>query len=445
MDKISQENTDLKMKLIEDFSNLEASLNGQSNEMIHNVRRDAIAYINENGFPTKKFEEWKYTNPANILKNDYVQAFTQPGGDLSGIDVSEVLAESNANVLVYVNGRYESSLSRIVSKGVGIFVGNFSEAYISHKELINSHFSKLAKNEKGAFTAMNTAFATDGAVVYAADNVQIPEIIRIINIADARTGTFLSQPRNIFIVGVNAKAMISEEFFTIGENPSLTNMVTEVFCGRGSMLEHYKIQNDGANALHVGSTQIRQDADSHYSNTTISWGGKIIRNNLQAEFAGNNTECHFFGLYLLSGRQHVDNHTLADHAMPNCYSNELYKGIIADRATGVFNGRIMVREDAQKTNAYQSNNCILLSDDAMNYSKPQLEIFADDVKCSHGATTGQLSDQEMFYLRSRGIPHDEARAMLLQAFAEDVIDTVKDEYLRDKLNKKLTEILMSTC
>ena len=444
MDKISQENTDLKLRLIEDFSNFEALLNGQSNEKLHDVRRNAIAYINENGFPTKKFEEWKYTNPANILKNDYVQAFTARENDLNGIDVSEVLAESNANVLVFVNGRYESSLSRIVSKGEGIFVGNFAEAYSLHKELINKHFSELAKNEKGAFTAMNTAFANEGAVVYAADNVQIKEIIRIINIADARKGTYLSQPRNIFITGVNAKAMISEEFFTFGENPSLTNMVTEVYCGKGSMLEHYKIQNDGDNALHVGSTQIRQDADSHYSNTTISWGGKIIRNNLQAEFAGNNTECHFFGLYLLSGKQHVDNHTLADHAMPHCYSNELYKGIIADKATGVFNGRIMVRPDAQKTNAYQSNKCILLSEDAMNYSKPQLEIFADDVKCSHGATTGQLSDEEMFYLRSRGIPENEARAILLKAFAEDVIDTIKDDYLKNKLDKKLIEILMST-
>jgi Fe-S cluster assembly protein SufD len=201
------------------------------------------------------------------------------------------------------------------------------------------------------------------------------------------------------------------------------------------------VQNDGSSANHVGNTCIRQEANSHYTNTTVTWGGSIIRNNLQAEYAGSNTECHFYGLYLLSGKQHADNHTLADHAMPNCYSNELYKGILADKSTGVFNGRILVRQDAQKTNAYQSNNCILLSEDAMNYSKPQLEIFADDVKCSHGATTGQLSTQEMFYLRSRGIDEELARTLLLQAFAGDVIDSVKDDHLRVKLEQKLMEIL----
>jgi Fe-S cluster assembly protein SufD len=444
MDKISQENTDLKLKLTEDFNRFEASLNGHSKEKIHNIRRDAIAFINENGFPTKKFEEWKYTNPANILRHRFDQAITQPAEDVSESLLKEWVTDDEANTLVFINGKYNSGLSRIITKSEGFYAGSFAEAYTSYRELIDQHFAKLARIEKGAFIAMNTAFAFDGSFVFVPDNAEIPETIRIFNIADSRHGSYMAHPRNLFIVGTNARARISEEFYTLGDNPVLTNMVTEIYCGRGSMLEHYKVQNDGSNAYHVGSTNVKQDTDSHYANTTITWGGNIIRNNLQAEYAGTNTECHFYGLYLLSGKQHVDNHTLADHAMPHCYSNELYKGILADKSTGVFNGRILVREDAQKTNAYQSNNCILLSEDAMNYSKPQLEIFADDVKCSHGATTGQLSDEEMFYLRSRGISEDLARTILLQAFAGDVIDSVKDDHLRAKLEQKLMDILKPT-
>ncbi len=235
----------------------------------------------------------------------------------------------------------------------------------------------------------------------------------------------------------DAKIKIVEDYYSLGDKHSFTNSVTEIYCAPNSSLERYKIQNDGEKAYHIGTTQVMQEKDSRFSDTTISWGGAITRNNLNSVFNGPNTECHFYGLYLLSGKQHVDNHTLADHAMPHCYSNELYKGIIDDKATGVFNGKIMVREDAQKTNAYQSNGNILLSEDATIYSKPQLEIFADDVKCSHGATTGQLNKEEMFYLQSRGIGKEEARILLLNAFAGDVIYTIKIEPLREMLLHKL--------
>ena len=441
MDKISQENTDLKMRLIDDFNNFEASLNGQSNNGMHSVRQDALAYINENGFPSRKYEEWKYTNPASILRHEYEQAIARPAEIPDPSLLKELITDDEASTLVLVNGRFVHQLSKVKTALNGFYAGSFADAYKSHGEIIEKHFGQLAKIQKGAFVAMNTAFTFDGVFIFVPDGTEISETVRVISIADARNGTYMSQPRNMFIVGSNARIRISEEFYTLGSNPSLTNLVTEIFCAERSTLEHYKVQNDGISANHVGNTCIRQEANSHYTNTTVTWGGSIIRNNLQAEYAGSNTECHFYGLYLLRDKQHADNHTLADHAMPNCYSNELYKGILADKSTGVFNGRILVRQDAQKTNAYQSNNCILLSEDAMNYSKPQLEIFADDVKCSHGATTGQLSEQELFYLRSRGIDKEFARTMLLQAFAGDVIDTVKDDHLRVKLEQKLMEIL----
>ncbi|MEO6695213.1 MAG: Fe-S cluster assembly protein SufD, partial [Ignavibacteria bacterium] len=252
---------------------------------------------------------------------------------------------------------------------------------------------------------------------------------------------YFSQPRNLILAEEGASVNVIEDYHTIGDKQSFTNAVTEIFCDKSSKVEHYKIQNDGDNSYHIGTSQVMQEKDSRFSNTTISWGGSITRNDLNSVFNDSNTECHFFGLYMLTGKQHVDNHTLADHKMPHCYSNELYKGILDDRSTGVFNGKIMVREDAQKTNAYQSNNNILLSDDATIYSKPQLEIFADDVKCSHGATTGQLNEEEMFYLQSRGISKDHARTLLLYAYASDVIDSVKVGELKDLLVKKLEKKL----
>ncbi len=441
MNTLTQEYSNLKTKLSEEFKTFEASLNGQSKSSLHKIRQEAISSIGEFGFPTKKSEDWKYTNPSGILKNDYLNSIMHPLSDLTAEELKGIVTDNDSNVLVFINGRFASGLSGLVSKGNNSFIGSFADAYAQRPDIIENYFAKLTPYNIGSFPALNTAFAADGAVVHAGANAEIPEIIRIINIADARNGSYLSQPRNIFVIEQGARAMISEEFFTIGDNPCFTNMVTEIFCSPDSMLEHYKIQNDGPNAFHVGTANIKQEAKSHYSNTTISWGGNTLRNNLRAEFAGQNTECHFYGLYLATGRQHIDNHTLADHAMPNCYSNELYKGIIADKATGVFNGRILVRPDAQKTNAYQSNKSILISEDAMSYSKPQLEIFADDVKCSHGATTGQLSNEEIFYLQSRGITKDLAVTMLLQAFAGDVIDTVKDNHLREKLEWKLIEIL----
>ncbi|MBC8488351.1 MAG: Fe-S cluster assembly protein SufD, partial [Bacteroidetes bacterium] len=252
----------------------------------------------------------------------------------------------------------------------------------------------------------------------------------------------LSQQRNLIVAGKDSHISIIDSYNTIGNNYNFLNTVTEIYAGENSQVHYCKIQNDGDNSIHVGTTQVQQEKNSHFNSATVSWGGNITRNNLNSFLNGMGCECHMYGAFILSGEQHVDNHTLVDHAAPNCYSNELYKGILDDNSTGVFNGKVMVRKDAQKTNAYQSNKNILLTDTATMNTKPQLEIFADDVKCSHGATTGQLNKEELFYLRTRGIDKDEARAMLLYAFASEVIQTIEISPLRNILFDKLNEKLM---
>lgn len=442
MEKISTENIDLKIKVLEDFRNMEAQVNGEAKSYFNRIRKDAIAYFEELGFPSRKSEEWKYTNISPILKHE----FKSPSGrtEVLQSDIEPFLFDKNdVNLLVFVNGNFAESLSKVVSGDEKIYIGNLPDARVKHNEIIEQHFAKYADYKNDGLIALNTAIANDGAVVYVKKNTKLMQPVHIINIADARNENYMYQQRNLYVIEEGAEAVIAESYHTLGEKHSFGNIVAEVYCGMNSRTEHYKIQSEGDKAYQISTAQICQERDSYYSNTTISWGGSITRNNLNAVFAGGNTECHFYGLYLLNGKEHVDNHTLADHAVSDCFSNELYKGIIGDHATGVFNGKIMVRADAQKTNAYQSNANILLSDDATIYSKPQLEIFADDVKCSHGATSGQLSKEEMFYLRSRGISEADAKALLLNAFASDVIDSVKIDSLRENLLDTLQEKLRS--
>lgn len=442
MDKIAAENIDLKIKLLEDFRKLKSGLNGEAKSNFNRIRLDAISVFEELGFPVKKLEEWKYTNINPILKHDFQTATIEKTDQLSYDDIKKFLIDDeNANLLVFVNGQYNQKLSSIKTKGDNLFVGNFSEGRARIPDMIEKHFSKYADYKNNSLTALNTAFAKDGCLIYLSKNITDVAPVHLLNISDSRSESYLLQPRNLIIVEDHSALSLVEDYYSIGEKHSFTNVVTEVYCGKNSDVKHYKIQSYDENTYHIGTTQVMQEQDSKYSNTTISWGGSITRNNLNSVFNGTNTECHFYGLYLLTGKQHVDNHTLADHAMPNCFSNELYKGIMDDKSTGVFNGKIMVRQDAQKTNAYQSNGNILLSEDATIYSKPQLEIFADDVKCSHGATSGQLSKDEMFYLRSRGIDKDEARVLLLNAFANDVLDSVEIEVLKERLKNTLSDKL----
>ena len=433
---------DLKDKLLTEFVTFEKNLNGAASTPINNIRKEARNYFESLGFPDRKAEEWKYTKTNSITKYDFSQSFSKEESDISEIDVEKLLVpDLETNTIVLINGRYSNKLSKIISDPKEVSVCGFNEAQSNHPQIFNNHFAKYADYKIDGFTALNTAFANNGVFIYVPKDVELKEPLLLINIIDSKTPNLLSQQRNLIVAEKGSRISVIDSYETIGNNYNFLNTVTEISAGENSNVHYYKIQNDGNKSIHVSTTQVHQEKDSHFNSVTVSWGGNIIRNNLNSLLNGMGCECHMYGAFVLSGEQHVDNHTLVDHSVPNCYSNELYKGVLDDTSTGVFNGKVMVRKDAQKTNAYQSNKNILLTDTATINTKPQLEIFADDVKCSHGATTGQLNKEELFYLRTRGIDEDEAKAMLLYAFASEVIQTIEISPLRnilfDKLNEKL--------
>lgn len=439
MNPVTEPIQNFKARLLNNFQTFENDLNGKGNSTLHEVRQDAIRQFDTLGLPTTRHEEWKYTNITPIAKQEF--DFQATSG-LSNEEVTDfTIPGLDAHRVVFVNGVYNASLSSPVSEADGILVENFTEAYERQPELLLTSFARVALYQKDAFTALSTAFARHGAFIHVPDHKVIEKPIVLHFISDSRTSNPGSHPRNLFVAGKNSQVKVIELFQTIGDQPSFTNIVTEVVLDENAYVEYYKIQNESENAYHIGTTQVNQFKSSHFYATTISVNGGFIRNNLNIVLNGEHCEANMFGLYIPTGKQLVDNHTVVDHAKPNSYSNELYKGILNDRATGVFNGKIFVRQDAQKTNAFQSNRNIVLSNEASMNTKPQLEIFADDVKCSHGSTTGQLNDEALFYLRSRGISEDRAKTLLMVAFAGDVVRQVRipelKEYLDTLIAKKL--------
>jgi Fe-S cluster assembly protein SufD len=434
---------DLKEKVIKEFKDFENSLNGLAigNDgkpgKIHSIRLEALKLFEEIGFPEFKSEEWKYTNIKPITQKDFNQ-FPEKVSEIKEDVINKYLIPGlDANILVFINGKFSENYSKIITKDKNVFIGSFREGLAKHKNIIEEHFSKYAKYKSDGFTALNTAYSIDGAFIYIPDKLEIKAPVHLVFISDADNSDTLSQPRNLIVTGESSTLDIIESYFSSGSNFSFTNSVTEIYAGSNSRINHYKIQDENEQSYNVSTTQVSQQKDSKYNSLTITWGGSIVRNNHNSEFKGKNGECHFFGLFLAKDKELIDNHTLVDHAVPQCFSNEFYKGILDDNSSGVFNGKIMVRKDAQKTNAYQSNKNIVLSRKATINSKPQLEIFADDVKCSHGATTGQLNPEEVFYLMSRGIGRKESEEMLLIAFANDILENIKIEPLKEVLFNSL--------
>jgi Fe-S cluster assembly protein SufD len=437
---MSTETIDLKTKLVTDFYARESAMNGEAHSAFHLKKRAALAEFDRLGFPTIKNEEWKYSNVKDLISENYQFNSESP---VSVADLEDLkIPDHVANVLYFVNGHYNADLSSIESSSDQIIVDSLFNAYQNNPELVNQYFDELVSDQADAFTALNTAFAHDGVFIHVPDNqvLEHPVILRFIS--DARSVNVGSQPRNVIVVGKNAQVKFAEAFRTIGESRSFTNTVTEIYMSEDSNVEYYKVQNESEKAYHIGTTQVRMLDRSHFYAGTVTLNGKFTRNNLNIVIDGERCEAHMYGLYFPDGSQHVDNHTIADHRKPNSESNELYKGILRDRAKGVFNGKIFVRQEAQKTNAFQSCKNIVLSPEATMNTKPQLEIFADDVKCSHGTTTGQIDDEALFYMRSRGISKPEAMSLLMFAFCADVVSQIKidsiREYLEGVISRKLT-------
>ncbi|WP_299212846.1 Fe-S cluster assembly protein SufD [uncultured Aquimarina sp.] len=428
---------ELKEKLISSFLAFENTVDVDA--PVHDIRSQAIKVFEEKGFPTKKEEAWKYTSLNAILKHDY-SIFPKEENALEFKDVKKYfLHDLDTYKIVFIDGKYSSHLSETTHDKIDVCLMSSALSHEKYKPIIDNYFNKIAPED--GLTSLNTAFSKEGAYIYISKNKQADKPIQIIHFSTGKESTQLLQPRNLIVVEENSHVQIIERHQSLTENPVLTNSVTEIFADKRAFVDYYKIQNDSENASLIDNTHIQQQAQSVASVHTFAFGGNVTRNNLNFYQKGEGIDSILNGVTIIEGKQHVDHNTLVHHTEPNCESHQDYKGIFDERATGVFNGKIIVNKEAQKTNAFQSNNNILLSDKATINSKPQLEIFADDVKCSHGCTIGQLDEQALFYMRSRGIGEKEARALLMYAFANNVLESVKIPQLKQRINKLIANKL----
>jgi len=415
----------------EQFEQLQSTDSGSG---LSAKRQDAFAAFSTMGIPTTRHEEWKYTRIGGFFN----KSFEIGASKQIDIDAYRLPGHEVANELVFVNGQYAADLSTIRSAELNV-VALEDALKNEYAEIVNKHFNHSAQYLKDGINALNTAFVTKGAVFIAVKRGKIvSHPVYIYNITD---GQVLALPRTLVHLGENAQIQIVETFANVGNAESLTNQVMEIVVEKDAILDYVKIQNEHAQASQVSTTHIRQTGKSLANAVTISLNGAIVRNNTNVVMEDAYCEAHLYGLYYPKGNTLIDNHTVVDNAQPNCYSNELYKGMLDENGTGVFNGKIFVRQPAQKTNAFQSNKNVLLSDTASVNTKPQLEIFADDVKCSHGCTVGKLDEEGLFYLQSRGIPEKTAKAMLLHGFAGDVIEKIKIGVIREYVDGLVSERL----
>ena len=416
------------------FARFEEGLNGASRTPLHALRRAGFAAFAARGFPTTAEEEWRFTNVAPIASTQFHPAFDNEQSGVTEPDLRPwSLERAGGIVLVFINGHFSAALSSVSAPLPGVSAGSLAVALARDPAMAGLYLS----SERGGvdtFAALNTAFLVDGAFVRVDDDVTLQEPVHILSLASSGGTPLLVQPRHLIIAGKGARLSVVETYGGNGPGVYLTNAVTQIFVGEGGSVEHDKLQMENLNSYHVGTTRVSLKGKSSFTSNAINLGGALVRNNVSALFEGERAECTLNGLSVATGTQHVDNHTVIDHATPHCESHELYKAVLDGSARGVFNGKIFVRQDAQKTDAKQTNKTLLLSDDATIDTKPQLEIFADDVKCTHGATVGQLDEEQVFYLRARGIGETEARDLLTFAFATDVINRVHVEALREKLD-----------
>lgn len=414
--------------LKQQFSLLQ-SKNGSS--ALTKVEVDAFEEFKKMGIPTLRNEEWKYTRIASLFNKEYIIAGKDQSINLSKevLESVEISGAKEINELVFVNGVFSKTHSVIYSED--LIVCSLEEAANNEfAEVVATHLNHSSNYINDGVHALNTAFLANGIFIAVKKNKVVEHPVYIYNILDTSAGNIFSQPRTLIHVGSNAEIKFAETFTTIGAHESLTSRVAEIVVEENANVEYYIVQNDNEKAHQVNTTHIRQTGRSVVNTVTLSLSGGVVRNNLNIAMEAPFCESHFYGLYFVSGNTHIDNHTVVDNVEPNCVSNQLYKGIMNDNTTAVFNGKIFVQKDAQKTNAFQSNKNILLSPNASVNTKPQLEIFADDVKCSHGCTIGQLDNESMFYMRSRGIDATSAQALLIQAFAKDILEYIKLEPVR---------------
>ncbi len=399
-----------------------------------NLRDKAGAAFESLDFPTTRDEEWKYTNIAPILKTEYAPVAFD-ARELTADRIARfTFPESRESQLVFINGLFSRKLSNLTAAAGACVVSNLDEIPNEYADIARDHLATYADYRDETFTALNTANIGDGAFVYIPDGKVVENPIHLLFISTVKEPA-MSHPRVLIVAGEGAIATIIESYVSPGDEVYFTNGVTEVIVKEGAVINHYRLQEESERAFHVATTQVHQERASNYASYAISLGAEIARHDLNVVLTDENIETTVDGLYVGAGRQHIDNHTTIDHQKPHSVSHQLYKGILDGRSRAVFSGKIFVREEALLTDARQLNKNLLLSADAHVDTKPQLEIFADDVKCAHGATVGQLEDEELFYLASRGIPIERARALLTYGFAEAVISRIKLKSVREHLDR----------
>lgn len=424
--------------IINEISN---QLDNMKADDFNNHRKTAFEKLSSSGLPAVKNEEYKFTNITKVLEKQF--NLLAPKGNIE--DAKQILEQSaipdlEAFKLVFINGLYSAELSdqEVIDK---LEIASLNSVINNNNSSFKDHFGRLTQKSRDAFTQMNTALTQDGAFIHISPNAVIEKPIAIYNISLSESQSLYTNNRNLIIAERSSEATFLEFNLSNDSGDIFNNVTTEIIVEENANISFYTLQNGLETTNHLGNLEVLQHRSSTFSAYTFTLNGSMVRNNLNVAVDGEGCETHMFGLYVLNGKTHVDNHTAVDHIQPNSFSNELYKGILEDKSKGVFNGKVYVRKEAQKTNAFQSNKNILLSDSAVINTKPQLEIWADDVKCSHGCTTGQLDEDALFYLRARGLSKVSARAMLLYAFAIEVLDNVKIEPLKVYLENKLSDRL----
>ena len=410
----------------------------QLKSTLSSERAEALSQFLAAGFPTKKDEEYKYTDLSEAVNKQYSlvpkQEFHITKEQLDQLH----LGEEHFDFIVFVNGKFQKALSKISVENAEFLTLN--NAFSSNKDLVEKYFNQI-KPKNTAFTALNDALFSDGFFLFVPKNTVIEKPIHLFYISENQDENVFYTTRNLLIVEEGVKVEVIESHHNFDETYTFTNSVTEIFVGKNAKADWHKLQNDSQTTYLVDSTFAKQERDSLATVNTFAFGGKLVRNNLDFIHTGENINSFMNGITIIGNEQLVDHHTAVHHNEPNCESYQNYKGVFKDKAHGVFNGKVFVNKIAQKTNAYQQNNNILLSEGATIDTKPQLEIFADDVKCSHGCTVGQLNDEALFYLRARGISKKEAQALLLYAFANDAMENIDIEPLKLKVAKLLAEKL----
>lgn len=429
---------EFKEKLISSYLAFEEGLD--LTDTVHETRANALKIFEEQGFPTKRDEAWKYTSLEALIQQDY-SLFPKSEVSIELKDVKKYfLYDTDTYKVIFIDGVYSPFLSNTTHDGLDVCLMSAALSKPKYRKLIDTYFNKIAASEE-SLTALNTSYAKEGAFVYIPKKTVAEKPIEIIHFSSGDEDALWLQPRNLLVVDENSQVQIIERHQSLKQHAVVTNSVTEIYVHKEAYIDYYKLQNDLPSASLIDNTYIIQEKNSHASVHTFSLGGKLIRNNLRYFHKGEHILSTLKGVTILEGKQHVDHSTLVHHSQPNCESHQDYKGIFSERSEGVFNGQILVDKIAQRTNAFQQNNNILLDDKATVNSKPQLEIFADDVKCSHGCTIGQMDEEALFYLRSRGIPKKEAKALLTYAFANNVLESVQLPSLKKRINGQIARKL----